>query len=106
MKTALKEYYGDGIEMICIDGLKRRYYLILAGVMVDYKEQVLITRIKANMQCSVCHVPPQEQKNLTITWPSRTHKSTYSQLEQQSNNSIKQRDKISDDWLHLRECFI
>ena len=30
--------YKDGIELICADGYKRRYYLVLAGFMVDYKE--------------------------------------------------------------------
>ncbi len=57
------------------------------------------------MQCSVCHVPPQERETLTKTWPPRTHKSTWSQLEQQSNDPIKHRDKVSGDWLHLQECF-
>ncbi len=59
MKTVLKEYYDDGIEMICADGLKRHCYPILAGVMVDYKEQVLITGIKANVQYFICHIPLQ-----------------------------------------------
>ena len=42
-------YYKQDIEMICVDDLKHRCYPILAGVIVDYEEQVLITRIKANM---------------------------------------------------------
>ena len=83
--------------MICANGFKRRWYPILAGVMVDYKEQVLITGVKKNMQCYVCHVFPQERENLTKTWPPRTHKSTWAQLEQQGNNSIKQQDKVSRD---------
>ena len=58
IKTALQEYYDKGIEMICVDGLKRHYYSILAGVIVDYKEQVLITKIKANVQYSICDVFP------------------------------------------------
>ena len=33
-----------------IDGYKKRCYLILADLIVDYKEQVLIIDIKANMQ--------------------------------------------------------
>lgn len=35
--------------MICINSLKCYEYLILAGVMMNYKKQVLIIRIKANM---------------------------------------------------------
>ena len=46
--------------MICADGLKCCYYLIFVSIKVDYKEQVLITKIKANVQCSVCHVFPQK----------------------------------------------
>ncbi len=75
--------------MIYIDDLKYCYYPILMSIIVDYKEQVLITRIKANMECFVCHVPLQEQKNLTKTWPPQIHKSIWSQFEQQSNNCIK-----------------
>ncbi len=92
--------------MICANDLKRRYYPILTGVMVDYKEQVFITRIKANVQYSICHVPPQERENLTKTWTSRTDKSTWLQLEEQSNDPINQWDKVSKDWLYPRECFI
>ena len=47
--TALLEYTKKGIELVCADGYKRRCYPILAGLMVDYEEQVLITGIKANM---------------------------------------------------------
>ena len=35
--------------MIYADGFKRYCYLILAGIIVDYKEQVFIIGIKANM---------------------------------------------------------
>ena len=35
--------------MICADSLKHGYYPILASIIVDYKEQVLIIRIKANV---------------------------------------------------------
>ncbi len=55
----------DGIELVCADGYKRRCYPVLAGLMVDYKEQVLITGIKANMQYSICHVPPKERELVT-----------------------------------------
>ncbi len=102
MKTAFKEYYDDDIEMIYGDGLKRHCYPILAGVIFDYKVQVLITRIKTNVQCSVCHILLQEHKNLTKTWPLWIHKSIWSQIEQQINDLIKQRDKISGNCLHLR----
>lgn len=49
IKTVFKEYYDKDIEIICIDGLKCCYYLILTGIMIDSKEQVLITGIKANV---------------------------------------------------------
>ena len=58
IKTALQEYYDEGIEMICTDSLKRYCYLILADIMVDYEEQVLIIGIKTNMQYFICYIPP------------------------------------------------
>ena len=30
--------------------------------MVDYKEQVFITGIKANMPCSICHILPKKKR--------------------------------------------
>ena len=60
INIALWKYYNECIKMICADGLKRRCYLILIGVIVDYKEQVLIIGIKTNVQCFVCYIPPQE----------------------------------------------
>lgn len=51
--------------MIYVDGPKHHYYSILMGIMIDYKEQVLITRKKPDMQCSICHVFSQEWENFT-----------------------------------------
>ena len=39
----------DGIKLMYADGYKRRCYLVLVGLMVDYKEQVFITGIKTNI---------------------------------------------------------
>ena len=35
--------------MLCADGLKHCYFLILVDVIVDYKEQVFIIKIKVNI---------------------------------------------------------
>ena len=66
----------DGIKLVCANDNKRRCYLILAGLMVDYKEQVLITDIKANMQYSIYHVPPKERKLLTWLSEPRIYQSS------------------------------
>ena len=58
---ALLEYLKNGIELVYIDGYKRRCYPVLASFIVDYEEQVLITSIKANIQCLICHVPPKKE---------------------------------------------
>ena len=83
--------------MIYTDSLKRHCYPILAGVIVDYKEQVLITGIKTNMQCFVCYVSPKKQENLTKTWPSRIYELTWSQFKKQENNLLKQQNRVSGD---------
>ena len=55
----------DSNELMCADSYKRCCYAVLAGFMVDYKKQVFITGIKANMQCSICYVPPKETEWVT-----------------------------------------
>lgn len=42
--------------MICADGLNDYCYPILTNIIVNSKEQVLITGIKTNAQFFVCHV--------------------------------------------------
>ncbi len=73
--------------------------------MVDYEEQVFITGIKANMQCSICHVPPKERELVTRMWEPQTHQSTWNQLKRQRDDPAIQRNKAADDWLHQQECF-
>ena len=55
----------DDIELVFVDSYKRRCYLVLVGLMVDYKEQVFITGINANMQCSICHILSKERELVT-----------------------------------------
>lgn len=38
MKTVLKDYYDESIEIIYTDSFKYYYYLILVDIMVDYKK--------------------------------------------------------------------
>ena len=97
LDITLFETYKEGIEIRCADGFKRHCYSILASLMVDYKEQVLITGIKANMQCSICHVPPKERECVTKSWEFRTHESTWEQIERQRNNPAVQRDRAADE---------
>ncbi len=52
--TALFEYK-NSMKLVCKDNYKRRCYLVLASLIVDYKEQVFIIRIKRNMQYFIFH---------------------------------------------------
>lgn len=61
---ALLEYLKDGNKLECVDGYIRYYYPVLAGLIVYYKEQVLIIYIKINMKCSICHFLTKERKFL------------------------------------------
>ncbi len=49
---------------MCTDGNVGQCHPIIAGMSVDYKEQVVITGIKSGMQCSICQVTPNERENL------------------------------------------
>lgn len=42
--------------MMCVDRNVQQCNPIIAGMSVDYQEQVVITGIKSGMQCSICHV--------------------------------------------------
>ncbi len=97
--AALLEYK-DGIELVFVNGYKRRCYPILAGLIVDYEEQVLITGIKANIQCSIYHFPPKERELVTRSWEPWTYQSTWTQIAQQYNNPAIQRGRAADGWLH------
>ncbi len=71
--------------------------------MVDYEEQVFITGIKANMQCSIWLAPTKKREIVTKSWDLRTYESTWDQLQYQVNNLALQWDKTADGWLHPRE---
>ena len=51
--------------MICTNNFKHCYYPIVIDIIIDYKEQVFITGIKANVQYFVYHIFLLEQENLT-----------------------------------------
>lgn len=53
-KIALIECYKENIEIFYTNSLKHYYYLILAGIIIDYEEQCFIIRIK--QICSVLFV--------------------------------------------------
>lgn len=61
--SALREYYDEHIEMICTNGFRQCYYLILEGIIVVYKKQVRITIIKVNVQYSIYYIPLRKQEN-------------------------------------------
>lgn len=79
--------------MIYINDYKKRYYLILVGLIIDYKEQVLITGIKSNIKCLICHIQQKKfdgmivrttnqpiylkSASLIIQWLGNTGEQTY-----------------------------
>ena len=105
LDIALLETYIEGIEIRCANSFKQRFYPVLAGLMVDYEEQILITGIKTSMQCSICYVPPKKRECVTKLWEFQTHESTWEQIKHQRNNPPVKRDRAADKWLYLRECF-
>ena len=55
------------MKFVYIDDYKKYYYCVLEGLMVDYKEQVFITDIKANMQYFIYYFLPKKRiSNLII----------------------------------------
>lgn len=65
LDITLKEIYKERIEIQCANDFKQQCYFILAGLMVDYEEQVFITVIKANIQYPICHFPQRKKEIVT-----------------------------------------
>lgn len=57
--------YKDGIELVNTNRYKKCCYPVLASLIVNYKEQALITSIKTNTQCSICYVLPKKKRLIT-----------------------------------------
>lgn len=73
--TILLEHQ-DGIKLVYADGYKRHCYLVLAGFLLDYKEQVIITGIKSNLQYLICHILLKEREFITRLEKPQTNQST------------------------------
>ena len=50
----------NGIELMYADNYKTRCYPVLAGFILEYKKQILLTGLKVNIQCSICYVSLKE----------------------------------------------
>lgn len=72
-----------GMYVRCADDKIRKCYPVLAGIMADYEEQVMIAGVKSGHHCTICEVPPNERQNLTKRWPERTHESMQLRIERQ-----------------------
>lgn len=91
---AIEDLAIQGIDIICADDRNRRCYPIIASIMADYPEQVLLTGVKKNRHCSMCLVPPDERGELTGTWRPRTHEYTCQKIEAQRNDSGLTKDAM------------
>ena len=65
---ALESAVVEGLLMMCADGNVRQCHTIVAGMSVDYEEQIVITGIKSGMQCSMWQVPPKKRENVCKMW--------------------------------------
>ena len=98
---ALEAVAVEGILMICADRNVWQYHLIIGSMSVDYEEQVVITGIKSGMQCSMCHILPEERKNLCKVWPRQTYKSMCVQVAQQNTIEwMEENGSKHPDYMH------
>ena len=68
---ALKSVVGKGLLIMCADRNVWQCHPIIAGMSVDYKEQLVITGIKSGMQYSICQEPHKKRENLYKMWPKK-----------------------------------
>ena len=92
----------------CVDNNIRLCFLILAEMMIDYKEQTMIIRVKSERHCLICTVLSNDCENLLTVWNWCTHQYTHNQLNQQwqewSTMSIKKQDEIM--YVHKLDNFV
>lgn len=55
----------DEIKIRYANSLKKCCYPISVNLIVDYKEQVMITNPKANMQCFIYYIPSKKSEYMT-----------------------------------------
>ena len=92
---ALKTLTESGIDMRCADNCLRRCHPVIAGMIADYPEQVLMTGVKGGQHCPICLVPPKEREHMTRQWPPRTHEYTRQRIKDQIVNGCSN-DKEMD----------
>ena len=80
----------EGMRILYADNAERLCYPIIAGIMADYEEQVLITGVKNQRHCSMCKVPPNDRENICRDppWPARTHADTQAQIRRQRREGL------------------
>ena len=100
LDIALQETYKEHIKIRCTNSFERHCYPIFLALMVNYKEEVLITGIKANMQCLIFYVLPKKREIVTKSWDLHTHELIWEHFECQVNNPTLQRNKTTNSWLH------
>jgi hypothetical protein len=88
----------------CADGHIRSCHPVLAPMIADYEEQVMIANCKMNIQCARCQVPSSERQNLTKEWPIRTHEQMQNQIYKQ-RTSKRKISKAHDEWVHEYDNF-
>jgi hypothetical protein len=94
----LEELAKTGIQLLCADGLTRQCYPTICAILADYEEQVLLTGVKKNRQCTRCTVALDDWENLCSSHPWRTEEHTRLQQE-------RELEKGHDDFVHPVDCF-
>ena len=96
LSQALEAATREGTLLLCADGRNRLCYPVIAGFMIDYEEQTLVTGIKSG-SCASCYCPLKEREDLETVFPKRTHEKTRTQLERQSRENTPRKDP---EWIH------
>ncbi len=87
----------------CVDARIRRCVSIKIDFICDYEEQILITNIKSEQQCSICQMSSDERENLEKKWSYRIHEFIKRQIRHQRKKEIAKR---KNDWIHEVKNFV
>ena len=54
----------DDLIIRCANDFRKYCYSILIDIIIDYFEQIILIKIKQNIQCFIYHVSSQKRENL------------------------------------------
>ena len=75
--------------MLCANEYTKKCFSIIANIMIDYEEQILIIDVKNDKHCSMCQMHSHNRNRLRKIYSYRSHEFIKTQLQKQANKEVE-----------------